>query len=151
MKEESTEDDVDKKAAGRKDRLKLAPGVEPSEDVTPLHNAAMAAAADMESTPVMTKDRKEAREMSRKRRQAADVVTKPANKKDRLQLAPGVKASEDITPSHNAAAAAAAINQGSASRRSPWYPSEEDKDDSCSVASSISSGRPGAVRVVYQE
>jgi hypothetical protein len=142
--------DVVTKPAGKKDRLELAPGVEASEDIIPLHNAAAAAAAaaaDMESTLVTAKDRKEAREMRRKKRQNTDVVTKPAGKKDRLELAPGVEASEGITPLHNAAAAAVAINQASASRGSLRSPYEQNEDDSCSVASSTSSGRPGAVRV----
>jgi hypothetical protein len=80
--------DVFAKPAGKKDRLELATAVELSEDITPLHSAyAAGAAADMEITAVAAKDRKEARKMCRKKRQHADVVTKPAGKKDRLELA----------------------------------------------------------------
>jgi hypothetical protein len=82
---------------------------------------------------------------------SADLVTKLAGEKDRLKLAPGVETSEGITPlqcaAAVAAAAAAAINQASASRRSPRPPSKQDEDESSSVASSTSSARPGAVRV----
>jgi hypothetical protein len=76
----------------------------------------------------------------------ADIVTKPAGEKDRLQLAPGVESSQDITPPLHTAAAA--IKQASASRRSSRPPFQHDEDDSSSFAhSSTSSARPGAVRV----
>jgi hypothetical protein len=123
-KKRQNADDFVTKPDGKKDRLELAPGVESSEDITPLHNdvAAVAVAAALckgvmssLGTPVTAKNRKEAREMRRKKRQNAD--------------------------------AAAAINQASASRRSPRYPSEQDEDDSCSVASSTRSARPAAVHI----
>jgi hypothetical protein len=107
-------------------------------------SAAGADAADVESTQVTAKERKESRKMSRKKRQSADVVTKPAaGKKDRLlELAPGVESSEDTTPLHNASAAVAAIDQASASGLSPRPPSKEN-----SIPSSTSSAKPGAVHV----
>jgi hypothetical protein len=119
-----------------------------------LHSAASAAgaAADMESPPVTSKDKKEARKMRWRKRQNADVFAKPAGKKDRLELAPAVESSEDITPLHNnASATAAAINQASTYRESRLPPSQQDDEDSSSVASSTSSGRPGAVRVGGRE
>jgi hypothetical protein len=97
---------------------------------------------DIEKKPAGKKDRLE---LAPGVEPSADVLKKPAGEKDRLQLAPGVESSQVITPLYTVAAAA--INPASASRRSRRPPSEQDEDDSSSVASSTRSARPGAVRV----
>jgi hypothetical protein len=72
----------------------------------------------MENTPVTPKDRKEARKMRRKKRQNV------SSRQDQQE-----------------------IDQAFAPRRSPLPPSQQDEDDSYSVATgSRSSARPGAVR-----
>jgi hypothetical protein len=172
MKEEFTKDDVEKKTAGKKDRLELAPGVETSADlltkpagkkdrlnlapgVEPRqHNKKTKKKRKMKEE--FTKDDIEKKPASKKDRlelapgvePSADLVTKPAGEKDRLKLAPGVESmSQNISPLHDAAVAAAAINQACTSRRSRCPPSQQDEDESSSIASSTSSPRPGAVRV----
>jgi hypothetical protein len=119
---ESSPADVDTKPAGKKNPAALSTAVESSEVISPLHSAADAA-ADMKSIPVTAKDRKEARKLRRKKIQNAVVDKKPAGGIDRLELAPAVESSEGFSPLQNAAAAAAAIHQASASRPSPRPPS----------------------------
>jgi hypothetical protein len=145
---DSSPADVDMKPAGKKNPPALSTAVESSEDITPLHSAATAAGGDdRKSAPATAKDRKDARKMRRKKRQNADVDKKPAGDIDRLELAPGVESSEDFSPLHNTAAAAAAINQASTYRESRLPPSEQQDDDSSSFTISTSSARPGAVYV----
>jgi hypothetical protein len=164
MKEDSTKDDVEKKQAHKTDRLKLAPGVEPSTNVLEKSAGEKALVtadkadferrkadferrkAAFESLTLTMKERKEASAMRRKERPNADVVTKPASRTDRQELVSGVETSEVITPSHNAVAADAA-KQASASSGSKRPSSRQDEYDSSSVASSRSSARPGAFRV----
>jgi hypothetical protein len=149
--EVGTSADLVTKLVGKKDQLKLAPGVEPSQ-----HNPKKQKKRKMEAKFI--KDNVEKKSAGKKNRlelapgveTSAALVTKPAGKKDRLKLARGVESSEGISPLHSAAAAAAAataIDQASASRRSPRPPSKQDEDESSSVASPTSSTRPGAVHV----
>jgi hypothetical protein len=141
--------DASEDVPSEEDTSKSVPNQEKNSETTALVTADLQSAStagagvDMESIQVTAKERKEARKMRRKKRQNADVVTKPASKTDRLELAPGVESSKDITPLHNAIAADAANNQAFASIPCPRPPSLQDS----LFASSSSSLKPGAVRI----